>query len=148
MRDELPRIPVLNVPYRSNCVLYDPDEVNCDPDNLSKMKLFRKSQQKELLDLVFERKKNCQKLDLMKLRIKEFELNERMWKSFENNRRGDFLNKFSKKDLNEFQKCGKNAVWSPSQLYQLKAVTNCLNASQELCKSYKECKKRSTTQGS
>ena len=46
MKDELPRIPVLNVPYRSNCVLYDPDEVNCDPDNLSKMKLFRKHQQR------------------------------------------------------------------------------------------------------
>ncbi|HIB87349.1 TPA: hypothetical protein EYO57_09105, partial [Candidatus Poribacteria bacterium] len=135
------QIPVQSVPYRSNCVLYDPDEVTCDPDDLG-LSLFKKKQQKELLDLAFERKKNCQKLDLMKLRIKEFDLNERMWKSFENNRRGDFMSKFSKKDLNQFQKCGKNAVWSPSQMYQLKAVTNCLNASQELCQNYKDTKAR------
>ena len=72
-------------------MLYDPDEVSCDPDDFRQFKLFKKKQQKELLELAFERKRNCQKLDLMKLRIKEFELNERMWKSFENNRRGDFL---------------------------------------------------------
>jgi len=141
-RGEIPRLPIQRVPYRSNCVLYDPDEVNCDPDDMSKFRLFRKKQQKELLDLAFERKKNCQKLDLMKLRIKEFELNERMWESFEHNRRGDFLSKFSKNDLNKFTKCGKNVIFSPLQMYQLKAVTNCLNTSQQLCQNYKDTKAR------
>ena len=84
----------------------------------------------------------CEKMHLMQMTLKELEVNQRLWKAFEHSRQGDFMATFSKKDLSQFQKCGKNAIWTPSQLHELKAVTACLQRSQELCKNYREGKAR------
>ncbi len=134
-------LPIQTVPEASKCILYDPDEVWCKPVDTEKAPL-KKKQNAEIQGLTFQRKRLCERLDLMKLKMKELELNERLWKAFENNRNGDFMSNFSKKDLTTFQKCGKNAVWTPEQIYQLRAVTSCLSKSQELCKNYKETKSR------
>ena len=109
--------------------------------DIQKAKL-KKNQDVVIQTLTFKRKQLCEKLHLMQLKIKELELNQRLWKAFEHSRQGDFMANFSKKDLSQFQKCGKNAIWTPSQLHELKAVTSCLTRSQELCKNYKEGKQR------
>jgi hypothetical protein len=84
----------------------------------------------------------CEKLHFMQLKLKELELNQRLWKAFEYSRQGDFMANFSKKDLSQFQKCGKNAIWTPSQLHELKAVSACMSRSQELCRNYRDGKAR------
>ena len=134
-------LPIQTVPDAQKCVIYDPDEVYCTPVDTLKARL-KKKQHNEIQTLTFQRKRMCERLELMKMKMKELELNERLWKAFENCRQGDFMSNFSKKDLSEFQKCGKNAIWTPEQIYQLRAVTACLSKSQDLCKNYKENKAR------
>ncbi|HIB93908.1 MAG TPA: hypothetical protein EYO60_06370, partial [Candidatus Lambdaproteobacteria bacterium] len=140
---EKPRfdIPVMPVQDPSQCILFDPDEVYCTPVPLSNAKL-KKKQATVIQNMTFRRKLMCEKLHLMQMTLKELEVNQRLWKAFEHSRQGDFMATFSKKDLSQFQKCGKNAIWTPSQLHELKAVTACLQRSQELCKNYREGKAR------
>jgi hypothetical protein len=137
-KDELP---LLAAQDQSRCVLFDPDEVYCTPVPLGKAKL-KKKQNTVIQTLTFRRKQMCEKLHFMQLKLKELELNQRLWKAFEYSRQGDFMANFSKKDLSQFQKCGKNAIWTPSQLHELKAVSACMSRSQELCRNYRDGKAR------
>lgn len=89
-------IPIMPVPDPSRCILFDPDEVYCTPVPLSKAKL-KKKQETVIHNSTFKRKQMCEKLHLMQLKMKELELNQRLWKAFEHSRQGDFMANFSKK---------------------------------------------------
>ena len=63
--------------YRAN---FDPDEVYCTPVPLKKAKL-KKKQESVIQNLTFKRKEMCEKLNLMQLKLKELEINERLWRA-------------------------------------------------------------------
>ena len=124
-------------PQGNNCYILDEDvECICKPETV-KTKHMSKEAQAKLKRLAEQKAITCSKIDLLKCLSVEFDTQDHMWKKFSKNPQGDYLASFTAAMVKDLT-CGKNVCFSGPDLHTMKAVAQCFNISQNLCKGHKD----------
>ena len=125
----------------SKCYFQEDDEECICPPVKVKFKDMSASAKLTLKTLAEQKAIACSKIDLLKCLGLECDQQTKMWAKFRTNCEGDYLSKFTAQQV-QAMTCGKNAVFNGPDLHTMKAVAQCLNLSQNLCKSHKDSQAR------
>ncbi len=101
------------------------------------MRDMSKPAKNKLRQLAEQKAITCAKIDLLQCLSVEFEKQNAMWKKFNENCQGDYLASFTSEMVKDLT-CGKNVCFSGQDLHTMKAVAQCFNISQNLCKGHKD----------
>ena len=101
------------------------------------MRDMSKPAKNKLRQLAEQKAITCAKIDLLQCLSVEFEKQNTMWKKFNENCQGDYLASFTSEMVKDLT-CGKNVCFSGQDLHTMKAVAQCFNISQNLCKGHKD----------